>query len=72
MSDEFAHGEVDPYIEEFESLGAVSFRVGEERAEYEAFLDYVHRNKITADTHIDHEAGVITLSRRPFGAFEMG
>ncbi len=65
MSEVISPEERDRLVAEFESMGSLTFRVDEDRAEFEAIEAYLHGRHVPTHTDVDEDAGTITISKRP-------
>jgi hypothetical protein len=62
--------ELEQMIAEFESLGFMSFVVGEDQARFDALFRYTRENHVPLQTEINEEEGTVTLRILPHGSPE--
>ena len=58
-------------IQQFEELGVMTFRMVEDREEFDVVMEYVRTQSVPTYTAIDKTERTITISIRPLGPFEM-
>jgi hypothetical protein len=59
-------------IREFEEIGVMTFRPGEDREMFDVIIDYIRGRSVPTYTDIDKTDGRVTISIRPLGPFEAG
>ena len=62
--------ELDKAIAEFETVGFASFRIGHDEPQFRTLTEYIQKNMIPTQTDVGDE--VITITKRPWGSFELG
>jgi hypothetical protein len=57
-------------IQQFEEIGVMTFRLVDDRENFDTIMEYVRKHAIPTYTDIDKTAGTITVSVRPLGTLE--
>lgn len=63
--------DIKALIEEFESMGFMTFRADEDEAQYDALMKYIRHNLIPTFTDVDEAERTITITKRPMGSLEL-
>lgn len=63
--------EREELIQDFETTGMATFRIGADQAQFDVLSDYIRKNMVPTQTTVDKEAGVVSLTKRPWGSLEL-